>query len=337
MLRKKLEDTLERKAQSMDGPGRIQLQNKCTSIRNLDNPWVAFKRLLSDLGKTTYRETIREALRPSETVDIPLAYNLLWQLPVQGILSLNLDRLAVRSHSQLFPGVDLKEFVGNQIQNAFHVLNGQHHFIGNLHGTSDNFKSWVFTIDDLKTLLADEGYRRFVSTCLLSRTVLFIGVSTDDIAVGSHLASIITSGIDMLPHYWITNRLDSKSDQWAEKYGLRMIRYRSTNADHSELVDLLTDLTRAVPEPERPAPPVVLEVTNVPATNPLASPKDLAGHSANELRYLLNEEACRLLAVESEEAQQRYLLFTKQYAEVIYRAWYTSIDDGCLLYTSRCV
>ena len=88
----------------------------------------------------------------------------------------------------------------------------------------------------------DLAYTNFVRTCLTAKTVVFIGISTDDQAVGGFIEQLSYLNIDVDSHYWITERRDSSTDSWAETHGIRLIRYKASNQDHSELLEMLDDL-----------------------------------------------------------------------------------------------
>jgi hypothetical protein len=101
--------------------------------------------LRKNLGQATYRDLIRESLRPASTALAPLPYTYLWQLKIHGILNLNLDRLATKAFYQINNERTPTEFTGSQAASLTHVLKNPTPFIANLHGISDDADSWVFT------------------------------------------------------------------------------------------------------------------------------------------------------------------------------------------------
>src|SRR5256885_4841151 len=79
---------------------------------------------------------------------------------------------------------------------------------------------------------AEDGIRDYkvtgVQTCALpifaSRTVVFLGISADDVAAGGHLERLKELGIKLGSHYWITARRDNPTDSWAEAVGIQIGR-----------------------------------------------------------------------------------------------------------------
>ena len=231
-LKESLLEVLEGKAADLEHRDAEKLRKKAEVIRQQENLWVAFKMLRDNLGKTTYRESIRNEFASASTVEVPTVYRSLWDLRVRGILNLNLDRLATRAHSELKPGTTLAEFSGRDISRLRQLLNGHHPFVGNMHGVFEDSKSWVFTKEDLDTHLKAEAYRSFIDSCLSTHAILFIGLSADDVAVGGHLERLAALGVETPAHYWLTDRRDAHTDEWAEEAGIRLIRYDATR-DHS--------------------------------------------------------------------------------------------------------
>lgn len=190
--------------------------------RRLRNYWLCFQLLEELLGSTTYQAEIRERLDAAAHSSIPPGYAALWKAGVQGIVTFNLDQFASRSYSLAYPGQAVDQFIGSQARNMSGVLQRPRPFIGNVHGVIDNAASWIFTHDKLNELLKDPGYLQFVNTCLHARTILFVGVSADDVAVRTHLEIVRMAGATGISHYWITSRTDEDTDKWAEEYRIRV-------------------------------------------------------------------------------------------------------------------
>lgn len=327
-LRATLLAALVDKAKTYDGQERKQLEERARVIRLEPNNWTAFSMLRDDLGQATYRDTVRDAFSQTASDDIPDAYRQLWGLGIRGILNLNLDRLATRAFGVHRPGAQLGEYNGNEVRDIGQVLSGRTPFVVNLHGTLEEYRTWVFTRSELNGLTKNPAYRTFIDVCLATRTVLFIGVSADDVAVGGHLKRLADAGIQTDTHYWLTDRGDAAADRWAEGVGLRRIRYRSANGDHSEVAEFCTDLeTYVSPEPTAPLPPVALDK---PATPDLAlpAPDELEQLDAESIRRKLNAHATELLAEENDENYEDFQNFADKYEGAIYRAWYTSARPG---------
>jgi hypothetical protein len=93
-LRKSLEDALYRRAMQAPPETLTKALAEADTIKSESNYWVAFERLRRGLGMTSYTDLVRESFASTAKADVPKAYNQLWQLPINGILTLNLDRMA---------------------------------------------------------------------------------------------------------------------------------------------------------------------------------------------------------------------------------------------------
>lgn len=299
-------------------------------IRRSEDYWVAFQRLKKVLGATSYEATIKERLAPAVKVVIPPEYHMLWKLPVQGILTLNIDRLVARSYNHVHLGTLSVELSGPDIARLRHVMFGPQKFIGNLHGVVEDVSSWVFTHDELSILRNNQAYADFMRSCLANYTNLFVALNPDDRAIGSHLGGLKNFGVQGAPNFWITDRRDLETDSWAEERGIRVIRYDSSGGSHGELNSLLHDLATHVPEDSTDAPPVSgfgPQSTSY-KQGQLHIEGDLSGLSSSQLRAVLNAKAVEILTSNDAEAYEEYTRFSEQYDEEIYRAWYASTQAG---------
>ena len=234
-LRQTLTAALRRKASGLDREAGMTTTAAADAIEKEPGPWVAFERLEAALGRTTFIDVIREALRPASSAAIPPTYPLLWQLRPAGVLNLNLDKLATRAYYEVNGSRHLTEFNSKNVGPNTIALQGLHPFVYNLHGTHEDSNSWVLTHDRLQMLRRDQGYKNFIAGVLSTHVVVFLGLSAEDVAVGGHLERLAVAGIDTGPHYWLSSRADLATDKWAEANGIRLIPYRTTDGSHTEL------------------------------------------------------------------------------------------------------
>ena len=328
-LRNALLKALQEKIDNLDHQAKETLGKSANSIRKEQSNWRAFERLRTELGRTTWQSRIRELLGPSYPIRTPLVYKKLWSLRPHGILTLNLDRLASKAYSEMNTDeVLLTEFVGKQVAEYTHALKNPHPFLCHLHGRLEDASSWIITSSDLMRAQRDLAYTNFIRTCLTAKTVVFIGISTDDQAVGGFIEQLSDHNIDVDSHYWITERRDSSTDSWAEAHGIRLIRYKASNQDHSELLEMLDDLIVFVSKDD---PKEILPVSPVgfsPTNQPLPSKTDMLKLDEEKIRQILNEEASRILETVSPDAIKKYDEFAQDYDRAIYRAWYTTTESG---------
>jgi len=320
-LQDRLCDALRRKAAELEDSAKAKANERFRICFREPNPWVAFSILKDALGQTSFKAHIREALGTAGSVPVPRAYKCLWQLRPRGIITLNLDRLATRAHSAEHPGTALNEFSGGAVAKSSHLLKSPHSFVANLHGIEADESTWVLTADELRALHTAPGFREFISAVFTTMTVLFIGITADDMAAGGLLAQLTDRGVDTGQHFWITHRRDSVADQWSERAGLRVIRYNSDDG-HSELDEFFDDIQRFVPI-DPPAPPIK---PAVPVEGePLPSLADLLKVPAeDEIRTHLNRHAAKLLAPSNDVAYSAFERFCEEYDPAIYRAWYVT-------------
>jgi serine/threonine protein kinase len=324
-LRQALEATLADKIRSLDKGDALKLSSRFEQIQRVPNPWVAFQQLEDSLGNRSFRDTVREALAGHLDAKPPRVYELLWRSQIGGILNLNLDRLATRAHSEVHPGKALHEFYGRDAGGYAYLLKSQSPFIVNLHGVAEDAFSWVLTHRSLKDLLETPGYLNFISSAIVSRTILFLGVTADDLATGGHLARLTREDTDPGVHFWITSRSDIDTDRWAENAGIRVIRYEPTGAEHRELEDLISNLFTLVS-----SEPVALPVTlsHPDEAGPLPGPTAILSKPADEIRRILNAQAAAILQEHRPESVETYNAFCQRYDQAIYRAWYVTTEES---------
>lgn len=324
LLQRRLEAQLAQKLATLD-LAEAQREVKLKAIRQETNPWVAFQRLHAELGATSFREGVREAFVRAATVEVPKAYNAMWKLGPAGVINLNIDRLATKAFVES-QGSGLIEFKGKEIGPYAYALNSPRPFLCNLHGIEEDYESWIFTIQSLKGLADGAAYGQFINAVFASSTVLFLGITADDVAVGGHLERLSEFGIQTQAHYWITDRRDAATDAWAERNNILAIRYQPSSSQHPELEKMLLELASYVQPEDEPSPPVSLNIDLGDVH--LESPGELIAKSPEHIREVLNSRAAQLLKSADEDSFDRYEQFSKQYDRAIHAAWYTSTESG---------
>jgi len=331
-LKAHLVEAASRKAATLAPNDAKSMANQIGDIRSSRDYWVSFERLKKILGAATYAAEVRDALAIAERADIPRSYDLVWRLPINGMFTLNIDRLAARS----FPATattSLLELSGDQVGRLRSLLFGPNQFVANIHGVLHDEQTWVFTNTELRRLQASEAYVDAMRLCLSACVNIFVGMSVDDRAIGGHLDALTSQGVSGAPCFWITHRDDLATDSWAEARGLRVIRYRAADGDHSEFRELLEDLSSYVSTDSDDAPPVLelpaYTLDQNSSQGLLRSlEEDVSALTTDELRERLNAIAASLLRDASPTAYACYSEFVDEYDELIYRAWYTSAKRG---------
>ncbi|QEL19308.1 protein kinase domain-containing protein [Limnoglobus roseus] len=320
-LKEQMCEALDAKGIAKIGEDKVRNDAQAALVRTEKDYWASFQMLKEFLGKTTYRETIRHALKKAESATIPVIYDYLWKLGVNGILNLNIDPLAKRSYSSARPGKTLHDFAGKYAASHMHVLRSSHPFIAYLHGLLDDESSWVFTASELNQLFATSGYKELITSLASTATLIFIGISADDTAAGGHLTRLRDQNIDFGTHFWITDRNDSSADKWAEESGVRVIRFANADRSFAELNQLIRDLVTHIP-PEQTADPVAPSVRSTHERLELPLPDELEKRHPEEIRELLNDAASAILAKTDEAKYLEYEKLCSTYDSSVYKAWY---------------
>lgn len=288
-------------------------------IQKESDLWVAFERA-HGLGRVTYEESIRKAFSESVSCKIPEAYNILFTIDIKGIITLNIDRLSTRAFTANNPGASPVEFCGNQCAEYAHILKTRNKFILNAHGVIESAGSWILRNDQRKWLLQDPAYLTFVQSVLLNYTVVFVAVSVDDLAVSAHLERLRAAGISMRGQYWITDRSDIRTNQWAEENGLSLIRYNPAS-NHQQLAEMLRDLRTYCPsDPERIDPVTRKSAQPVPIS--LRMPDLMLRDDEELVRQELNAYAKYILRDENQNRYDEYEQFRCMYDKCIHHCWY---------------
>jgi serine/threonine protein kinase len=326
-LKRRLIQALNDKSESLAPNDRPALQRHVAAIIGQGDLWIAFEMLQKHLGAATFRDTIREAVRPADTADPPASYRYLWHLRIRGLINLNIDRLATKACVQETGNKTPLEFTGAQGTQLGFLLKENRPFILNLHGHADDSSTWVFTKSQLENLIATPSYGEFIRSCLLSNTILFLGLSADDLAVGGHLEALAKLQIQSGTHYWVTSRADLATDKWAEAVGVRVIRYEAPADDHSALDEMFEDLLAFVPPEDPPETMPVVSSSASLALGGLPAPEELAKGDAEVIRRTLNSFVQRMLE-RGKDTDREYSQFLRDYDEAIHRGWYVSTIPG---------
>ncbi|MEJ2816797.1 SIR2 family protein [Caulobacter sp. CCG-8] len=294
------------------------------------NFWEAFESLKKVMGRAEYKATMRSVLTPDSSVGIPETYKAIWALPgVGGMLTLNLDEFASKSHKRARPNEDPVTFFGRDATEYAHVVGARRTFIANLHGVMDAERSWVFTKSEIGELTGQGGYRNFINFIFANMTVVFLGISAEDSSAGGFLERLTAEGLDLGGHYWITHRTDAATHAWAANADISIIRYNpETNAsggeDHSApILTALSDLRSFVSRDENASAliPNVIQVENLPSVKELRMQED------DDLRNMLSGYARKLLEGNGGDTNsEEYVEFLKTYSPCVHQAWHITSE-----------
>lgn len=253
-LRDFLQHSYESSIPSFDDTEQQKRKSYLGYIRNTDDQWLAFQLLEKHLGASTFRALVREKLACPPSVNFPPLYEKLWELNIDGFITLNLDRFAFKSIPTVKKSAVCEIPDSTKLGSYLHVLNTGRQFIANLHGILDDSEGWIFTKTKLLEIQNNHGYRNFLNTIFSSYCVVFIGISADDAATGGFLRSLSQRGLDLGEHFWITSRRDQMTEDWAQNSGIQAIRYPADDMDHEIILTTICDrLRNYVPQDKTPS------------------------------------------------------------------------------------
>ena len=250
--------------------------------------WDFFQLARDILGQATYNGIIRGALETLEG-EIPAGYTKIFELNPRGVVTLNLDNIT----GEAFAAHKLKSVIpiyGNQISKKWSVIRDEKSFLIYMHGHLHDHETWVLTKNELNNLLKEEGHSHFLKTMYLDYTVLFVGMSADDIAISSPLMKLKDSGFSAPRVFWLTNRLDSESDVWSRENDVQKILYKAINdAEHEQAISSFVDLvSKNVEEDLVKIPPAAALKKYFGDEIVERNPRKLANHESEVVRMSLS-------------------------------------------------
>lgn len=327
-LRDELLALLKENAKYLSGDALRRILAEHQQIQETDNIWLQFERLEKSLGREAFQQKIKSALSPSEKGDIPSAYSMLWKLTPSGVVTLNLDLFTQRASTSNQRGTPISIYPGKFMEHL-NALKQRRPFIAYPHGHLDEPEGWTFTRAQLERRLSDPSYIEWLTLLFRATTVIFVGVTADDIAVGSPIEKITSQRIPLTGHFWITSRDDLGADEWAGANGVRLIRYQATNNNHAELLHLLNSLNGQIKQEDpRKEVPIISKSVGA-AVAVLPTPKDLQNETDERKRQLLNARARSILENKDEATRDReYSDFLKEYDRAVFDSWYVSTNPG---------
>jgi eukaryotic-like serine/threonine-protein kinase len=329
-LRDQLIDEGRRISNSLKPADQQAYAAELAQIKATSDIWLQFERLEKRLGTDPYSRVIKQSLAPSERAMVPSVQQRIWELAPSGVVTLNLDLFTQRS-STAHPTKAVPISISPLgFGDALNVLKEKRPFIAYPHGHLDTPGQWTFTKAELDARLGDPHYIEWLTILFRAATVVFVGITASDVAIGSPIERITSAGrVPLTGHYWISARDDLSAQEWASGHGVRMVRYENRSGRHDEVLHLLNAL--AVPvrleDPKKEVPIVPKEVLTLKGTFP--SPEELAREDEETIRRALNAKAVSILSNADEQLRNsEYQAFINNYARAIHRAWYASTSTG---------
>ncbi len=330
-LRSALVDAALHEVEEIVTPEGDRKEDAIRRAANIDDLWESMDIIKKAISETTFRESIRSLLTIDQKIEIPPVYRKIWQLPSVGAaITLNIDDLISRAHRRVRVEEDAANFTGWQAHEYAHVINARRPFIAYLHGLYDAYSTWVMTKTDVQNLFAKPGFRDVVGFIFANYVVVFVGISADDSAASGVLRGLSGYGIDMGQHFWITDRRDPATREWANGVGIQTITYRTEvagshgDAHSPALIEIFDDMLRYVSR-DMPAPVIFPPGDAIPSLPPT---RELRAMEDDQLRHLLSGRAKTIIeAHDGLTENEEYEQFLKVYSSNIHQAWHVTDSE----------
>jgi hypothetical protein len=188
------------------------------------------------LGEGEYRNFLERTLETQQTPNA--LHELVVQFPVPAILTSNYDRLletAIAHTRNQLPRV----MTADDTQTLWRHFAKDEFFLLKVHGDIVRPNTVVLTSRDYtKHVFGNLPFMTFLQRVILSRSILFVGTSLQDIYMKRILeeTTYMTGGVGM-PHFAI---LPNPGSIWTrlprDRYNITVIGYASDGRNHSEAV-----------------------------------------------------------------------------------------------------
>ncbi|WP_444464189.1 protein kinase domain-containing protein [Rhodobacter capsulatus] len=282
------------------------------------NLWRKFSLIKEILGDTSFPASVKMLLS-TDGKPIPRAYELMCRMDISGFVSLNIDNFlsgSIRSslHDPAHP------VYGKDGRERLQELTRSKPFLYQPHGSITSEKSWVFTEEDFEELCLSPLHDEFLSSVFLRDTVIFIGITADDVGASLRLAKLNEKGLRPQSHFWITTTAHIEKRDWAEENGIQQILYPS--ALGHELC--LSAIFEAVKSHISVDVPITAPVTGFLGSDRITgkiSPADLFKlDDIDEIRLTLNS-IIKEHTVSGEISYDKYSSICKEYARAIHSCY----------------
>lgn len=319
----------------------LRLQTELSDIRKRNDKlnvaegesdlWKAFDRIYEAIGQSEYRKEILNEFEIALKCKVPFSYrSLLGIKNIKGVVTTNIDKITTRAYLETHNDSPV-EFNGTQCGNYQYVLQGNRFFVLNLHGTTEDYGSWIMRKKDRDILFGNQGYAAFVGGLFLSGVVVFVGVDPTDVAVSSHLDKV--RNVKQVPGttamYWITNDTTDNAFKFSNKYNISRIIYSSED-NHKELKEIVSLLNSGKSYDDAELAPAYVNLPTINKKVRAFNQIDLENLSDEDLREYLNKRAYEILKSGTQQSYKVYADFLNRYKKQIHQAWYVESGEKLL-------
>ena len=291
---------------------------KC--LREMNNYWRAFQELKRLLPELEYEKYISRELS-ADGREIPVTYELIWQLGVNGVITFNIDKLILNAFSKVKQSA-VDSATRKEKVKYNHFVAADHNFVFFPHGYIADPSTWVFTESEKRDTYSDNDFKNIMTTLLNARNLVIMGFNPaehnfmtllDEIAIGDKIA-----GYD---NYYIGPNLTSVQCKQLGDYGLSCISYHPENELHPEIEAMLRDMCGYVPKDiEFPS----VYSGKIYSEDDIPSYEKCTQMDINELREILNGNISNIIPPDqapSEVQLKKLQEFYRKYVAQMHIAW----------------
>lgn len=192
---------------------------------------------------TTYHDYLSAQF--DETVPkltTPKLYQRIWSMRhSRQVFTLNVDGLLSTAFRELKPDprqFQLLEFDGFNVMDSLSYLARDSYCVINLHGTYHQKSRWIMDGDQRAKLSGgDQGsrYSAYVTRLFSEYNVVFVGLNPGDVAISPFLKRAVDLSL-VGKHFWICPTPSADVTKFAERHGIRLIRYEPEKDEQGKSV-----------------------------------------------------------------------------------------------------
>jgi serine/threonine protein kinase len=255
-----------------------------------DDYWIFFQIAKDILGNATFNGSVINALSTDE-YNAPKSYRKLLELNPRGVATLNLDAITGQSVSEHYNTHAIIPVYGFDIARKWQIINDEKPYLVYLHGHISDPTTWVLTQADLKKLTEGNSHSLFLSQIYLNHTVIFVGLSADDVAISAPLLELKETGFSPRRLFWVTTRKDAQSEAWARENDVQKIMYAAANdMEHDHFIAAFVDDIKEYRSPD--STKILPQISTTRVFNEVKaaelSPRDIAKLECEEVRKTLS-------------------------------------------------
>lgn len=169
----------------------------------------------------------------------------------------------------------------------------------------------------MKICASRRSMMSFLSSVFLRDTVIFVGITADDVGASLRLAKLYEKGLQPQSHFWITTTAHIEKRDWAEENGIQQILYPSA-LGHELCLSAIFEAVMSHISVDVPVTTPVTGFLGSALVDRKISPADLFKlDDIDEIRLTLNS-IIKKHTVSGEISYEKYSSICKEYARAIH-------------------